>query len=170
MDVKLCKIVLKYTRATVTVHIYTVTIALPYIILIISNFAPFFSLSSPSTKQRPHYLLLPLIHTLPQTKSKINHKNKKSTITSTTKSTPDTIKPNTPTHEHTNGDRESGSACLDRSFRSACLDRCVWIGVLLAVLGSEFQIDVVLGSECSCVNNFFNSFRSALVVVDWLNP
>ena len=124
MDVKLCKIVLKYTRATVTVHIYTVTVALPYIILIISNFAPFFSLSSPSTKQRPHYLLLPLIHTLPQTKSKINHKNQKSTIKSTTKSTTDTIKPNTPTHEHTNGDRESGSACLDR---------CVWISVLGSV-------------------------------------
>ena len=51
-----------------------------------------------------------------------------------------------------------------------CLDRCVWIGVLLAVLGSEFQIDAVLGSECSCVNYFFNCFRSALVVVDWLNP
>ena len=34
---------------------------------------------------------------------------------------------------------------------SECLDRHVWIGVLLTVLESEFQIGAVLGSECSCV-------------------
>ena len=89
--------------------------------------------------QRPHHLLLPLIHTLPQTKSKINHKNQKSTTKSTTKSPIDTTKPNTPTHGHTNRDREEwisacgGSVCLDwRSSHRA------WIGVPLAVLGSAF--------------------------------
>ena len=60
------------------------------------------------------------------------------------------------------GDRESGSALV--------ADRRAWIGVLLVVLGSKFQIGSVLGSECSYVNTFFNSFKSALVVVDWLNP
>ena len=148
MDVKLCKIVLKYTRATVTVHIYTVTVALPYIILIISNFAPFFSLSSPSTKPTPSlsasysdtHTPTDKIKNKPQ-KSKINHKinNKINHRHHKTK--------HTHTRTHQRRQRE-------------------WIGVL----GSEFQIDAVLGSECSCVNNFFNSFRSALVVVDWLNP
>ena len=53
MDVKLCKIVLKYTRATVTVHIYTVTVVRLYIIIIISNSAPFFFISSPSAQPPP---------------------------------------------------------------------------------------------------------------------
>ena len=48
--------------------ICTVTVALQTNILLISHFASFFSLSSPSTKPTqtsslPHHLLLPLIHT-----------------------------------------------------------------------------------------------------------
>ena len=149
MDVKLCKIVLKYTRATVTVHIYTITIALPYIILIISNFAPFFSLSSPSTKPTPSlsasssdtHTPTDKIKNKPQ-KSKINHKinNKINHRHHKTK--------HTHTRTHQRRQREwigvlgsvcldqrawisvFGSAffspCLDRSFRSAlCLDRSV---------------------------------------------
>ena len=125
MDVKLCKIVLKYTRATVTVHIYTVTVALPYIILIISNFAPFFSLSSPSTKPTPSlsasysdtHTPTDKIKNKPQ-KSKINHKinNKINHRHHKTK--------HTHTRTHQRRQRE-------------------WIGVL----GSEFQIGV-LGSVC----------------------
>ena len=65
-----CKIVHKCTSATVTVHICTVIVALLYIILIISNFTPFFSLFSiykTNASALLHHLLLPLIHTLPQT-------------------------------------------------------------------------------------------------------
>ena len=62
-----CKIVHIYKSATVTVHNYTVTVALHTNILLISHFAPFFSLSSPSRKPTqaslPHHLLLPLMHT-----------------------------------------------------------------------------------------------------------
>ena len=80
------KIVHKCTRATVTVHICTVTVALLYIILIISNLL-LFSLSLLHLQNhRPHHLLLPLIHTLPQTqnqKSKINHKHHKTKHTHT---------------------------------------------------------------------------------------
>ena len=109
-------------------HIYTVTVARLYIIIIISNFARFFLSLLHLHNQHPHHhVFLPLIHTLPQSKSKINHKNKKSTTQSTTKSPRNTTKPNTPTHGHTNGDRESGS-----EFFSA--DRRAWIGVL----GSAF--------------------------------
>ena len=122
----------KCTSVTVTVHICMVTVAFLYIILIISNFTPFFfslfSICKTNTSSVPHHLLLPLIHTLPQTQ--INHKNKKST----TKSTTDTIKPNTPIETK----NESALAnqrlwigeyrCLDRSFREE----------FLTVLGSEF--------------------------------
>ena len=85
---KLEIIKIMYGRATVTVYIYTVTIA--------------------------HHLLLPLMHILPHS----HRKNQKSTT--------DTIKPNTPIHGHTNGDRESGSRACGKS---ACLDQHVWIGV-----------------------------------------
>ena len=122
----------KCTSVTVTVHICMVIVAFLYIILIISNFTPFFfslfSICKTNTSSVPHHLLLPLIHTLPQTQ--INHKNKKST----TKSTTDTIKPNTPIETK----NESALAnqrlwigeyrCLDRSFREE----------FLTVLGSEF--------------------------------
>ena len=119
-----------------------VTVAHLYIILIISNFAPFFSLSSPSTQPTP----LPLIHTLPQTKSKINHKinNKTTHRHHKTKHT------HTRTHQwrQRGVDRRLwrigvlGSECLDQ--RSSHRD---WIGVLLAVLGLEFQIGIVLRLE-----------------------
>ena len=125
-------------------HIYTVTVACLYIIIIIFNFAHFFLSLLHLHNQHPHHLLLPLIHTLPQTKSKISPKNQKSTT--------DTTKPNIPTHGHINGDRESrlalvadrlawigvlGSACLyQRSSHRA------WIRVLLAVLGSEFLMEI----------------------------
>ena len=92
----------KCTSATITVHICTVTIALLYIILIISNLLLFFLSLLHLQNQRPHHLLLPLIHTLPKTQ------NQKSTTKSITKSTTDTTKPNTPAHRHTNRDRESG--------------------------------------------------------------
>ena len=113
-------------------HIYTVTVARLYIIIIISNFARFFLSLLHLHNQHHHQLLLPLIHILPQSKSKINHKNKKSTTKSTTKSPRNTTKPNTSIHGHTNGDRESGL-----EFFSA--DRRAWIGVLLAMLGSETE-------------------------------
>ena len=64
------KIVHKCTSATVTVYICTIIVALLYIILIISNFTPFFSLFSiykTNASALLHHLLLPLIHTLPQT-------------------------------------------------------------------------------------------------------
>ena len=53
-----------------------------------------------------HFLSSSDTHTPTDTKSKINHTNKKSTT--------DTRKSNTPTHEHTNRDRESGSTLVDR--------------------------------------------------------
>ena len=118
-------------------HIYTVTVARLYIIIIISNFARFFLSLLHLHNQHPHHhqLLLPLIHTLPQSKSKINHKNQKSTTKSTTKSPRNTTKPNTPTHGHTNGDRESGSELVvDRHAWIKVSSRCAWI----KVLGSAF--------------------------------
>ena len=101
------KIVHKCTRATVTMHICTVTIALLYIILIISKFAPFFSLSYLFAKPTPSSSASSSdAHTPIDTKSKINHKNKKSTT--------DTTKPNTLTHGHTNKGKKSGSALVDQ--------------------------------------------------------
>ena len=130
----------KCTSVTVTVHICMVIVAFLYIILIISNFTPFFfslfSICKTNTSSVPHHLLLPLIHTLPQTQ--INHKNKKST----TKSTTDTIKPNTPIERQRMNWHLQISACgsanigawigvSERSF-SPCLDqsssRRAWIG------------------------------------------
>ena len=66
-------------NATIIVHICTVTVALHINILLISHFAPFFSLSSPSTKSTctsslPHHLLLPLIHTNTPTQTN-QHRN-----------------------------------------------------------------------------------------------
>ena len=130
-------------------------------ILIISNFAHFFFLSSPSAKPTP---------------SSFASSSNTHTPTNNIKNQPQN-QPQTPqnqTHPHSDIPMET-ERVDQRLWRigvlgSECLDRRVWIGVLLSVLGSEFQISVVLGLECSCVNNFFNSFRSALVVVDWLNP
>jgi len=75
--ISLFKTVHIYTFATVIVR--TVTIAMYPIILLISHFAPFFSLSSPSAKPThtsslPHYFLLPLIHTNTPTQTN-QHKN-----------------------------------------------------------------------------------------------
>ena len=127
----------KCTRATITVHICTVIVALLYIILIISNFAHFFPLSSPFAKPTP---LLSAsssdTHTPTYTKSKINQKNKKLT----TKSTTDTIKPNTPTHGYTNRDRESGSA-LVANWPLWQIDTCggsTLVDWWVSVLGSKF--------------------------------
>ena len=48
-------------------------------------------------------------------------------------------------------DRRAWIGVLGSAFFSSCLDQRsshrAWIGVLLAVLGLEFQIGVVLGSE-----------------------
>ena len=96
----------KCTNATVTVHICTVTVALLYIILIISNLL-LFSLSLLHLQNhRPHHLLLPLIHTLPQTQ------NQKSKI----KNQPQT--PQNQTHPHT--DTPTKTKRVDR-----CLDQRV---------------------------------------------
>ena len=75
--ISLFKTVHIYTFATVTVR--TVIVAVYPIILLISHFAPFFSLSSPSVKPThtsslPHYFLLPLIHTNTPTQTN-QHKN-----------------------------------------------------------------------------------------------
>ena len=71
-----------------------------------SFFFSLFSICKINASSLPHHLLLPLIHTLPQTQNQ--------------KSTTDTTKSNTLTHRHTNRDKESGSALV--------ADRCLWIG------------------------------------------
>ena len=64
---KLCKNVYISTRATVTVEIYTATVARPFIILFISRSLHFFSLFSVLNKLNnffsPHLLLFPQMHT-----------------------------------------------------------------------------------------------------------
>ena len=95
----------KCTSATITVHICTVTVALLYIILIISNFAHFSVSLFHLQNQCFHHLLLPLIHTLPQTQ------NKKSTTK--IKNQPQT--PQNQTHPHTDTPTETERMdwCLD---------------------------------------------------------
>ena len=74
-----CKIVHKCTRAIVNVQICTVTIALAFNILIISNSLLFFSLSFPSAKPThslPHHVLSSSdTHTPTNTKSTTKIKN-----------------------------------------------------------------------------------------------
>ena len=64
---KLCKNVYIFTWATVTVEIYTATVARPFIILFISRSLPFFSLFSVLNKlsnfSSSHLLLFPQMHT-----------------------------------------------------------------------------------------------------------
>ena len=106
-----CKIVHKCTRVTVTMHICMVTIALLYIILISSNFATFFSLSSLSAKPMSSSSASSFVtHTLPQTQ------NQKSTtkIKNQPQNQPQT--PQNQTHPHTNTDKESGSALVNQRF------------------------------------------------------
>ena len=71
-------------------HICTVTVACTFWYFNNFWFTPFFSLSSSSAKLTlPLMFFLPLIpHTPTDTKSKINHKNKKSTTKSTKKNQP----------------------------------------------------------------------------------
>ena len=106
-------------------HIYTVTVACAFGILIISDSLLFFSLSSSSAKLTlPLMFFLPLIpHTPTDTKSKINHKNKKSTTKSTKKKS---------------------------TTRTKSLDRCwwksmmVWCGSVLMEIGdglTEISVD-----------------------------
>ena len=68
-----CKIVHIYKNAIVTMHICTITVALHTNILLISHFAHFFfslfSICKINASSLPHHLLLPLIHTLPQTQN-----------------------------------------------------------------------------------------------------
>ena len=115
-----------------------------HIILIISNFAHFFLSLLHLQNHRPHYILLPLIHThthtLPQTQNqksttKIKNKPKINNRHHKTK--------HTHTRTHQRSQREwigacGRSACLDQSFIEVCLDQSAWIGILLAVLRSEF--------------------------------
>ena len=83
---KLCKNVYISTRATVTVEIYTVTVARPFIILFISRSLPFFSLFSVLNKlnklsnfSSPHLLLFPQVHTNTNTPTHKHIHTKKST-------------------------------------------------------------------------------------------
>ena len=109
-----CKIVHKCTRATITVHICTIIVALAFNILIISNLL-LFSIYSPSAKlmhSLPHHLLSSFdTHTPIDTKSKINYKNKKI--------------------NHQNGALIM-HRCLWIDWNSACdgvltVDHCLWI-------------------------------------------
>ena len=125
-------------------HICTVTVAHLYIILIISNFAPFFLSLLHLHNQRP---FLWCTHS--------HRQNQKSTTKSTTKSPIDTTKPNTPIHGHTNEDREEW---IGTCGGSTCLDRSAWIGVLLVMLGSAFF--------SSCLDRR-SSRRAWIGVSDW---
>ena len=120
--------------------------SLLYIILIISNFAPFFSHSSSSAKPMPSLSGSSSNAHTPTDKIKNQSQNKPQT-------------PQNQTHPH-----------MDTPTKIERVDRHLW---QIGVLGSEFQISAMLRLECSYVNNFFfffYSFRLALVVVDWLNP
>ena len=151
-------------------HIYTVIVARLYIIIIISNSAPFFFSLLHLHNHHPHHLLLPLIHTLPQTKSKINHKinNKITQRHHKTK------------HTHTRTHQRRQREWIGTCGRSACLDRCsscrTWIGdresgsALMAnqrawieVLGSAFFSSCLDRSSsrhrAPCLDRNFRKFR-----------
>ena len=102
--------------------------SLLYIILIISNFAPFFSHSSSSAKPMPSLSGSSSDAHTPTDKIKNQPQNKPQT-------------PQNQTHPH-----------MDTPTKTERVDRHLW---QIGVLGSEFQISAMLRLECSYVNNFF---------------
>ena len=123
-----CKLVYKYTIATITVHICTVTVACVFIILLISRsylFCSLFSVHNKLSDFSSSHLLFPQMHT-----NTPAHKH-----THTDKSTQRYI--NTSTHKQTHTDkpikRQIG-AWSERSvldWNNQCLwvlfDRCLWV-------------------------------------------
>ena len=105
--------------------------SLLYIILIISNFAPFFSHSSSSAKPMPSLSASSSDAHTPTDKIKNQPQNKPQT-------------PQNQTHPH-----------MDTPTETERVDRHLW---QIGVLGSEFQISAMLRLECSYVNNFFFFF------------
>ena len=102
--------------------------SLLYIILIISNFAPFFSHSSSSAKPMPSLSGSSSDAHTPTDKIKNQPQNKPQT-------------PQNQTHPH-----------MDTPTKTERVDRHLW---QIGVLGSEFQISAMLRLECSYVNKFF---------------
>ena len=131
LHISASKILHIYPLATIIVHIYTVTVACVYNILIIFESLIFFSLFSICKTNAPSLCSFFLWYT----KSKINYKHKKSTTKSTTRTK--SLDWWSVMWIGVDGDRwwVDGVQCWWRSVLMECLwwvdgDRCWWRSVL----------------------------------------